>query len=95
MNMKKTAYIGLEMLKSAVLHAMLKEKQGGSYAVSAKDISLQIGIPPSKEKYGRRSYSLIRHVLLHLKEKKLVAHPADNTWQITEAGESFLDTDFI
>ncbi len=28
MNMKKTAYIGLEMLKSAVLHAMLKEKQG-------------------------------------------------------------------
>ena len=94
MNMKRTACIALEMFESAVLRALLEAKQSGAPSsdpiTSAKNISKKIGIPPSKK--GR--YNLIRHVLLHLKDKKYVAHPARGSWQITDAGESFLDTDF-
>lgn len=91
--LEKTASIALEMLEFAVLCVLREAKQSNPPGrVESGVISEQIGIPKSSE----GSYSLVRHVLLRLKEehKRYVANPAKGIWQITPEGESFLDTDF-
>ena len=88
---KIRARAALFELKEATLTVLLEARRAGEGHIQLESIRKRLGIPKVKETHSQTNNALIRGVLFHLQDDRLVQSETNSGWKATEKAVRLLD----